>query len=95
MQLLLIAGADREARWMACTPLFAACRGGSYDTVSVLLASRAHVDSRSEAEETPLFAAVSEGHRDIARLLLLAKADTYARDAAGRTPLRLAVADYS
>jgi len=72
------------------TPLHAAVRAGSAETVQLLLAQGAVPDATALYEVTPLLLAADRGRSDAATTLLAAGADPNRRDLFGTTPLHSA-----
>ncbi len=78
---------EREGKG-AQTPLMAACAGGKYNVVKVLLGYAAVLTGKDEADakgQTALMKAAAAGALDITGLLLSVGCDRNARDKAGLT----------
>jgi hypothetical protein len=60
------------------------------DTVKLLLAAHADVNSRDDRGNTALLGAVARGWNDMVRVLIAAGADPYAANTAGLSPYDLA-----
>jgi len=83
------ANCSSEAK-MKYTPLHWAVRKGHLEIVQTLLAAKADIEAKTEADSTPLHIAAWKGRVDIASLLMKHKAKVDARDNHGRTPLHVA-----
>ena len=73
------------------TPLMFAAQAGDLDSVRILLAAGAGVDSGTPDDGTPLVLAGSNGHEEVALFLLEKGADPNATDGYGMTPLHWAL----
>ncbi|KAI8487113.1 hypothetical protein Bbelb_351830 [Branchiostoma belcheri] len=72
------------------SPLHLAALNGHHETVSVLLAAGADVNTQDTKEKTPLHLAAKNGHHETVSVLLAAGADVNTQDQWERTPLHLA-----
>jgi ankyrin repeat protein len=73
------------------TPLLCAIRSGNRESVDLILAAGADVNTETESN-TPLLAAISRGDSRLVERLLAAGADVSARTRSGATPLATAKA---
>jgi ankyrin repeat protein len=92
VERLLKAGADPNASPKGDTPLMVAARTGDVETVAVLLAHGATVNTKEpERGQTALMWAVAEAHPAVAKVLVENGANVDARSTGGFTPLLFAV----
>lgn len=75
------------------TALMGAAQGGYIETVKVLLARGAEVNTKNGRGETALMQAVGRGHVNTVKLLLANGADPNAKDDDGKTPLMRSIDD--
>ncbi len=91
LRKLVDAGGDINGSSLeGVTPLSAAVRGGSVETVDLLIQRHAALDLKDVLHHTPLLWAAEAGKADIVRELAKAGADTGATDSLGRTALMIA-----
>lgn len=74
------------------SPLYAAAKNDSADTLKMLINAHANIDQQDECGRSPLFAAAQRGFQHVVLLLINAGADLNACDEMGRTPLYAAAA---
>ena len=89
-RILLMSGADANARSLTGETLICAARSGQLASVELLLSRHAQVDARTKAGTTALMWAAMNGHREVVRLLLRRRADVHAKRKNGRTALHYA-----
>jgi ankyrin repeat domain-containing protein 50 len=91
-ELLLIAGAQVEARLQGKTPLMVSAEGGDDTTVQLLLGANANINSKDEDSYggTALHWAAKNGHEAVVKQLLEAKCYDPDVDNYGRTALHWA-----
>ncbi|KAH7388685.1 ankyrin repeat-containing domain protein [Pyrenochaeta sp. MPI-SDFR-AT-0127] len=83
---------DINAKDHGCwTPLALACRNGSPNLVSTLLAAGANPEAIEDSYDTPLHISLITGNEEVALLLIDHGVNITAPGSAGRTPLHLAV----
>jgi ankyrin repeat protein len=91
VQLLLSAGANKEAKSQGATPLNVAAQIGHVAVVNVLLAAGGEMEAKPNNGATPLYIAAQIGHIVIVKTLLAAGAEKEAKANDGTTPLFIAV----
>src|SRR5690242_516858 len=91
VEKLLTAGADPNGVPSGTPVLMVAARTGNVDTVKLLLAHGANVNTKESARgQTALMWAVAEKHTEVARMLIDHGADARAHSTSGFTPLLFA-----